>query len=92
MHYMSIWDSVCVIIYHISRLYTCKGTGGAHGPAGAAVLRDMLIACHTHIVYPINVAPIPGSRELSDVQVLMRSRIGSENIIKMHFNATYPAT
>lgn len=47
------------------------------GPAGPAVLRDVLVAGGAGIVDAIDVPPVPALRELGDVQVLVRPGVGS---------------
>lgn len=38
---------------------TCHGAGAAVGPAGAAVLGDVLVSGGAHIVDTVNVSPVP---------------------------------
>lgn len=56
---------------------TCHCTGAAMSPAGATVLRDVLVTSCTGIVDAIYVPPVPGLRQLSQVQKFMRTKCGS---------------
>lgn len=47
-------------------------------PAGAAVLRDVLVTGCTDVVDAINVPPVPGLWQLNQVQEFMRTGCGSE--------------
>lgn len=47
------------------------------GPAGPAVLRNVLVAGGAGIVDAVNVAPVPALGELSSVQVLVGPWVGS---------------
>ena len=57
---------------------TCHGTGAAVSPAGAAVLRDVLVPSRGGVVDAVDVPPVPGLWQLSEVQEFMRTRSGSE--------------
>lgn len=47
-------------------------------PAGAAVLRDVLVTGRTDVVDAIYVPPVPGLWQLNQVQEFMRTGCGSE--------------
>lgn len=47
--------------------HTCHGAGAAVGPAGATVLGNVLVAGGAHIVGAVDVPPVPGLGQISDV-------------------------
>lgn len=59
--------------------HTCHGAGAAMGPAGAAVLGDVLVASRADEVGSVDVPPVPRLGQLRDLQVLMRPRTRSGN-------------
>lgn len=60
-------------------LPTSHGAGAAVGPAGAAVLGDVLVPGDTGIVDPIHVAPVPALGQIRWGQVLMRPGVRPGN-------------
>lgn len=60
------------------RNLTRHRTSAAMSPAGAAVLRDVLVTSWTGIVDAINAPPVPGLWQLSEVHKFMRTRCSSE--------------
>lgn len=59
--------------------HTCHGAGAAMRPAGAAILRDVLVASRADEVGPVDVPPVPRLGQVRDVQVLMGPRTSSGN-------------
>lgn len=57
---------------------TCHCTGAAMSPAGAAVLRDVLVTSCTGVVDAVYVPPVPGLWQLSEVQKFMWTSCSSE--------------
>lgn len=55
------------------KVFTCHRTGAAVSPARAAVLRDVLVASRAGVVDAVYVPPVPGLRQLSEVQKFMTS-------------------
>ncbi len=88
-----IWLEFSVLYYTV--LYcrvlslTCECAGGSHGPAGAAVLWDVLVACDAHIVFAINVAPVPGGGEIGDVYIFMRPRVCPKTCMNYYYYYYY---
>ncbi len=91
-----IWLEFSVLYYTV--LYcrvlslTCECAGGSHGPAGAAVLWDVLVACDAHIVFAINVAPVPGGGEIGDVYIFMRPRVCPKTCMNYYYYYYYYRT
>lgn len=54
---------------------TRHGAGAAVGPAGAAVLGDVLVPGDTGVVDPIHISPVPALGQVRRGQVLMRPRV-----------------
>ena len=53
---------------HRKENLTCHRAGAAMGPAGAAVLGDVLVTSGAGVVDAIDIPPVPGLRELNEVQ------------------------
>lgn len=56
--------------------HTCHGAGAAVGPARPTVLGNVLVASCADVVGAIDVPPVPGLGQVSDVQILMGTRGG----------------
>lgn len=63
---------------------TCYCTRTAMSPAGAAVLRDVLVTSCAGVVHAIYVPPVPGLWQLSEVQEFMKMSCGSERDSSSH--------
>jgi len=53
-----------------------QSRGRAESPAGAAVLRNVLIAGRGEVVSARDIAPVPISRDIFRGEVLVRARLG----------------
>lgn len=51
----------------ISGFGTGQSAGAAVGPAGPAVLRNVLVPSRADIVGPVDVPPVPGFGQVGDV-------------------------
>lgn len=47
------------------------------GPAGPAVLRDVLVPSGAGVVDAVDISPVPAFWERRDIQVLVRPGVGS---------------
>lgn len=54
---------------------TCQGAGAAVGPAGPAVLGDVLVPSGAGVIHPVHVPPVPALRQRRHVQVLVRAGV-----------------
>ncbi len=83
---MHVLDLLYYTVLYCSVLsLTCECAGGTHGPAGAAVLWDVLVACDAHIVFSINVAPVTGGGEIGDVYIFMRPRVCPKTCMNYYY-------
>lgn len=57
----------------------CQGAGAAVGPAGPAVLGDVLVPSGAGVIHPVHVPPVPALRQRRHVQVLVRAGVRPES-------------